>query len=46
MNPEGTAPLIGFALSLRAEVLDLRRIIWGVSLEAPGALLEAEMVST
>jgi vacuolar-type H+-ATPase subunit C/Vma6 len=46
VNPEGTAPLLGFALGLRAEVIDLRRIIWGVSLEAPGALLEAEMVAT
>ncbi len=45
-EPEGTAPLISFALSVRAEVLNLRRIIWGVSLEAPGALLQAEMVAT
>ena len=39
--PESAAPLIRFALELRAELLDLQRIIWGVSLEAPAALLEA-----
>jgi vacuolar-type H+-ATPase subunit C/Vma6 len=44
--PEGPAPVISFALTLRAEVLNLRRIIWGISLEAPGAMLEAEMVVT
>lgn len=44
-DPEGTAPLISFALGLRAETLNLRRIIWGVSLETPPALLEAEMVA-
>lgn len=46
MNPESPAPLIRFALGLRAEVIDLRRIIWGVSLETPGALLEADLVGT
>jgi vacuolar-type H+-ATPase subunit C/Vma6 len=45
MDPEGTAPLISFALGLRAEALNLRRIIWGVALEAPAALLEAEVVA-
>jgi vacuolar-type H+-ATPase subunit C/Vma6 len=44
--PEGPAPLISFALSLRAEVLNLRRIIWGISLEAPAAMLQAEVVVT
>jgi vacuolar-type H+-ATPase subunit C/Vma6 len=42
--PESAAPLIRFALELRAELLDLQRIIWGVSLEAPAALLEARML--
>lgn len=45
-HPEGTAPFISFALGLRAEVLDLRRIIWGVSLEVPPAMLETDMVAT
>ena len=44
--PESAAPLISYALELRAELLDLRRIIWGISLEAPGPLLEAGMVAT
>lgn len=44
-NPESTAPLIGFALAVRAEQVNLRRIIWGISLETPAALLEAEMVA-
>ena len=44
--PEGAAPLISYTLELRAELLDLRRIIWGISLEAPGPLLEAGMVAT
>ena len=45
-SPEGAAPLILFFLELRAEVLDLRRIIWGKALEAPAALVESEMVGT
>jgi len=44
IDPEGPAPLISFALALRAEVLNLRRIIWGISLEAPAALLQAEVI--
>jgi vacuolar-type H+-ATPase subunit C/Vma6 len=44
-DPEGTAPLISFALALRAEMLNLRRTIWGVALETPAALIEAEMVA-
>jgi vacuolar-type H+-ATPase subunit C/Vma6 len=44
IDPQGPAPLISFALALRAEVLNLRRIIWGISLEAPAALLQAEVV--
>jgi hypothetical protein len=29
------APLLGYALRLRAEALDIRRLIWGISLGAP-----------
>lgn len=45
-DPAGAAPLIGFVLELRAQVLDLRRIIWGVALHAPVPLLQTQMVST
>ena len=44
LDPSGAAPVIGFAIELRAEVLNLRRIIWGVALRAPAALIQAEMV--
>lgn len=45
ISPESAAPLISFTLQLRAEVLNLRRIIWGVALRAPAALIQAEMVA-
>ena len=38
-DPSGTAPIIGFALELRAQVISLRRIVWGVALRAPPTLL-------
>lgn len=38
-DPGGTAPIIGFALELRAQVISLRRIIWGVALRAPASRL-------
>jgi vacuolar-type H+-ATPase subunit C/Vma6 len=44
VDPSGAAPIIGFAIELRAEVLNLRGIIWGVALRAPAALIQAEMV--
>jgi vacuolar-type H+-ATPase subunit C/Vma6 len=41
IHPLSPAPLLGYALRLRAEVLDVRWLIWGVSLGAPPmALLE------
>ena len=46
LRPDGAAPTISFALELRAEVLDLRRIIWGVSLGAPQALMQTSMVAS
>ena len=44
VDPSGAAPVIGFAIELRAQVLNLRRIIWGVALRAPAALIQAELV--
>ena len=43
-DPSGAAPIIGFAIELRAEVVNLRSIVWGVALQAPTALIQAEMV--
>jgi vacuolar-type H+-ATPase subunit C/Vma6 len=36
--PLGAAPIVLFALRLRAEVEDLRRIIWSAALGVPGAV--------
>jgi vacuolar-type H+-ATPase subunit C/Vma6 len=44
VDPSGAAPIIAFALELRAEVLNLRRILWGIALDAPPALIQAELV--
>ena len=44
LDPSGAAPLVGFAIELRAEVQSLRGIIWGVALRAPAALIQTEMV--
>jgi len=46
LDPSGAAPVVGFAIELRAQVLDLMAIVWGVALRAPGALIEAELVVT
>lgn len=46
LRPAGAAPLVLFTLELRAEVIDLRRIIWGVVLETPTALLQSNMVAS
>ena len=46
MDPSSAAPVIGFAIELRAQALDLRRIIWGVALRAPTAMIQTEMVVT
>jgi hypothetical protein len=35
---------VGFAIELRAQVLNLMRIVWGVALRAPAALIQGEMV--
>lgn len=44
-DPLGPAPLLTYALRLRAEALDLRRVIWGVALGAPRGVLVQELVS-
>lgn len=44
-DPAGPAAVLGFALRVRAEVLDLRRLIWGIVLRAPRAELGAGLVS-
>ena len=46
LDPSGAAPVVGFAIELRAQVLNLMRIVWGVALRAPAALIQAEMVIT
>lgn len=45
LYPLGPAPLLGFLLRLRAEVLDLRQIIWGVALGAPRAVVTETLVT-
>ena len=45
LAPLGPAPLLAYALRGRAEVLDLRRIIWGVTLAAPPAALTLSLVT-
>lgn len=44
-DPLGPAPLLAFVLALRAETADLRRLIWGVALDAPRALISAELAT-
>jgi vacuolar-type H+-ATPase subunit C/Vma6 len=43
--PLSVAPLLGYALRLRAEALDVRWLIWGISLGAPGATLVEGLVT-
>jgi vacuolar-type H+-ATPase subunit C/Vma6 len=45
-DPLGPAPLLVFVLALRAEADDLRRLIWGLALDAPRTLLAAELATT
>lgn len=39
------APLLAYALRLRAEALDIRWLVWGISLGAPPALLAEGLVT-
>ena len=44
IDPSSAAPVIGFVIELRAQALSLRRIIWGIALRAPAALIQGEVV--
>ncbi|MBI4519274.1 MAG: V-type ATPase subunit [Gemmatimonadetes bacterium] len=44
-DPLGPAPLIAYMLRLRAEVRDLRRIVWGFALGAPSSTVAAGLVT-
>lgn len=46
LRPLGPALLLAWALRLRAEVMDLRTITWGVALRAPRPLLVDELVTS
>ena len=47
LSPLGPAPVLWFALRLRAQVVDLQRIIWGAALTVPrGALVAALVTAT
>jgi vacuolar-type H+-ATPase subunit C/Vma6 len=43
--PLGPAPVLWFALRLRAQVVDLQRVIWGVALCTPRASLATAIVT-
>jgi vacuolar-type H+-ATPase subunit C/Vma6 len=43
-DPLGPAPVLAYALRLRAQVVDLRRVIWGIALGAPHGGLAAGLV--
>ncbi len=44
-DPLGLAPVLAFVLRLRAEARDLRRILWGVILDAPRGDLIDQLVT-
>lgn len=44
-NPAGPPSVLYYVLRLRAEVLDLQHVIWGVMLRAPRAAIAAALVS-
>ena len=44
-DPAGPASVLGFALRVRAEVFDVRRVIWGVVLGAPRGSLAGAAVA-
>jgi hypothetical protein len=43
--PLGPAPLLAYALRLRAQTIDLRRLVWGVALASPRGALAQELVT-
>jgi vacuolar-type H+-ATPase subunit C/Vma6 len=44
-SPLGPEPVLWFALRLRAQVVDLQRIVWGAALSAPRGALTAAIVT-
>lgn len=44
-DPISPAPLLEYAMRLRALAVDLRRIVWGIALGAPDSVVAAEWVS-
>lgn len=44
-DPLGPMSAVAYALRLRGESLDLRRIIWGVALDAPRELLFSDLIA-
>jgi vacuolar-type H+-ATPase subunit C/Vma6 len=44
LEPTGSAPVILYVLRLRAELRNLRRIVWGVALRAPADTLAEDLV--
>jgi hypothetical protein len=45
VHPLGPGPLLAYALRLRAEVLDVQHIVWGVALRVPQATLARDLVT-
>jgi vacuolar-type H+-ATPase subunit C/Vma6 len=45
LDPLGPAAMLGFVLALRAQTMDLQRVIWGLALGAPPNVVNAELVS-
>jgi len=45
IDPLSPAPLLAFALGIRAEALDLRRIIWGTALGTPRGLITSDFAT-
>lgn len=45
VSPLGAAPILTYLLRLRAEVGDLCRVIWGITLGAPPAVITADLVT-
>jgi vacuolar-type H+-ATPase subunit C/Vma6 len=45
ISPLGPALVLSWALRLRAEVMDLRTITWGLALRAPRLLVQEELVT-
>ena len=42
-EPNGLAPILTYVLRLRKQVIDLRRIIWGVALDVPRPALASDL---